>query len=175
MREVVPPDAVYVDETITHRGAIMRHLRPQAPQTYFRVHGGLGQGLGVALGVKLANKKRPVVSIIGDGSFMYNPITQSLALAKHENLPILIVVFDNNGYVAMQKEHEGFYPNGVAAKNDLFFGRPITGLDYAELVKPFGGYGRRVTTPAELAPALEEALAAVKGGKTAILNVALDA
>jgi thiamine pyrophosphate-dependent acetolactate synthase large subunit-like protein len=42
-------------------------------------------------------------------------------------------------------------------------------------VKPFGGYGRRVEKPAELAPAIKEGMAAVKDGKTAILNVSLDA
>lgn len=175
MGEVLPDDAIYVDETITHRGALLNHLDYRGPRSYHRCGGGgLGQGLGVALGVKLAAPDRPVVSVIGDGSFMYNPVTQSLAFSKHENLPILIVIMNNNGYVAMQKEHAAFYPDGVAAANDIFLGRQITDLDYAELVKPFGGFGKRVETLGDLQGALEEGQAAVNDGRTAILNVIVD-
>ena len=101
----------------------------------------------MALGLKLAAKDRTVVATIGDGSFMYNPITQSLALSAHEELPILIVVVNNTGYTAMAREHRAFYPDGVAAEHDLFYGRMITDLDYAELVRPFGGFGQRVEDP----------------------------
>ena len=68
--EALPEDAIYVDETITHRGALLRHLGNRRPQSYFRPGGGLGQGLGVSLGVKLAVRDRPVVAVIGDGSFL---------------------------------------------------------------------------------------------------------
>ena len=74
--------------------------------------------LGLALGAKLAMKDRLVVSVIGDGSFMYNPVTQSLALSKHKDIPIMIVVFNNQGYSAMRKEHHSYYPDGVAAASN---------------------------------------------------------
>ena len=171
--EAMPDDAIYVDETITHRQRLMRHRPYKGPQSYYRVQGGLGQGLGVALGLKMAAAERTVVSVIGDGSFMYNPITQSLALSKHEDLPIMIVVVNNNGYAAMAREHHNFYPKGVAAEHGLFYGRMITDLDYSELVRPFDGYGELVENPAALPAAFEAALAAVNDGKTAILNVAV--
>lgn len=174
LSETLPSDAIYVDETITHRGMVLKYAQNGSSQSYFRVHGGLGQGLGVALGVKLANKDRPVVSVIGDGSFMYNPVMQSLALAKDAEIPIMIVVFNNNGYEAMKREHQAYYPDGVAAAKDIFHGKPVTGFDYAEAVKPFGAFGRRVDKPAELGPALKEGMKAVKDGKTALLNVIID-
>ena len=169
--DALPDDAIYADETITHRHRLMNHRPYKGPQSYFRVAGGLGQGLGISLGLKMAAPERTVVSVIGDGSFMYNPIIQSLALAKHEDLPTLIVVVNNSGYSAMASEHERFYPGGVAAKNDLFYGKMITDLDYAELIRPFDGYGERVENPKALPAAIEAGLAAVKDGKTAILNV----
>ena len=169
--EAMPDDAIYADETITHRQRMLNHRPYKGSQSYFRVAGGLGQGLGVALGLKLAARDRPVVAVIGDGSFMYNPITQSLALSAHEDLPILVVVVNNTGYSAMAKEHRAFYPDGVAAEHDLFYGRMITDLDYAELVRPFDGFGQRVDDPAALPAALEAGLAATREGKTAILNV----
>ncbi len=169
-----PENVLYVDETITHRGAVLSHLRYGAPQSYFHIYGGLGQGLGVALGAKLAAPDRTVITVMGDGTFMYNPVVQSLALAKHENLPTLIVVFNNGGYAAMKYNQRDYYPDGVAAANGLWYGQPVTDLDYAELVQPFGGFGRRVEAMADLPGAVDEALAAVAGGQTAILNVILD-
>jgi len=173
--EVLPDDAIYIDETITHRPIIVRHLGFRGAQSFYTAAtGGLGQGLGLALGAKLAMKDRLVVSVIGDGSFMYNPVTQSLALSKHRDLPILIVVFNNEGYSAMRKEHHAYYPDGVAAEHNASVGHTITDVDYAELGAPFGFYGRRVEALADLPGAIKEAQAAVEGGRTAILNVVLD-
>jgi acetolactate synthase-1/2/3 large subunit len=172
--EALPDNSFFVDETITHRGHLLRHLGNRDFQTYFRPQGGLGQGIGIALGAKLASPDRPVVLVVGDGSFMYNPVLQALALSHHKELPILIVVSNNNGYLAMKKEHQAFYPGGISTEHDLFPGHTVTGLDYAELPKLFGGYGRRVEDPAELSGALAEAMAAVEGGRTALLNVMVD-
>ena len=175
MSSTLPDDAIYIDETITHRRGIMEHAGFKGPLSFFSVaSGGLGQGLGLALGAKLAMKERPIVSVIGDGSFMYNPVTQALALSKHKDIPIMIVVFNNAGYSAMRKEHHAYYPDGVAAADNASVGHTITDLDYADLAKPFDFYGRRVDTLAELPEALKEGLAATKEGRTAILNVILD-
>ena len=172
--ETLPDNTFYVDETTTHRRAIQGHLRWQGPQSYFRTPSGLGQGLGIALGIKLANPDRPVVSIIGDGAFLYNPITQSLGISKEANLPIMIVIFNNRGYNAMRNNQRSYYPEGIGAQNDLFYGHPIDGPDYAELVDPFGGFGRMVEDPAGLPAALRDGLAAVEDGRTAIINVVLN-
>ena len=175
LSRVLPDDAVYIEETITHRKTLVEHLGYRGPLSFFSLaSGGLGQGLGLALGAKLALKERPVVSVIGDGSFMYNPVAQSLALSRHEELPVMIVIFNNGGYSAMRKEHHAFYPDGVAAAANSSHGHRITEFDYAELARPFGFHGRRVEKTAELAPALEEGLAAVEEGRTSILNVVLD-
>jgi acetolactate synthase-1/2/3 large subunit len=171
--QALPDDAFLVDETITLRLPLLRHMQDRGPLSYFRPAGGLGQGLGIGLGVKLAAPERPVVVVLGDGTFMYNPVIQSLALSKHRNLPIMIVIANNNGYAAMKNEHRAFYPDGVSASNDLFYGEPITDLDYADIANLFDGFGRRVDDPAELPGVLKEGLAALEGGKTAILNVSV--
>jgi thiamine pyrophosphate-dependent acetolactate synthase large subunit-like protein len=171
--EVLPDDAIFVDETITHTGLLKRHLRWNDPQKYFRAPSGLGQGLGVSLGIKLAAPERPVVAIIGDGSFLYNPVIQSLCLSRDAKLPILILVMNNGKYQAMESDHRTYYPDGFAARNDLFYGAPLNGPEYSELGAPFGFHGRRVDDPAELADALRESMEAVQGGTTSILNVVL--
>ena len=172
---LLPDEAVFVDETITHRPIIIRHLDYRGPRSFYTAAtGGLGQGLGLALGTKLARPDCFVVSVIGDGSFMYNPVVQSLTLSKHEELPILIVIFNNMGYSAMRKEHHSYYPNGLAANNSTSVGHTITDMDYAELARAFGFYGRKVDRLIELENAIKEGQRAVCSGQTAILNVVLD-
>jgi acetolactate synthase-1/2/3 large subunit len=173
INEGMPDNTVYVEETITHRSAILRHLRWSQPQSYFHPTGGLGQGLGLALGVKLAMPQRPVVALMGDGSFLYNPIVQALGASVENHLPILIIVFNNGSYAAMKGSHLQFYPQGAAATTGVFHGVDIPGPNYAQLVEPFGGYGERVEDPARLKAALGSALEAVNGGRVALLDVVL--
>jgi acetolactate synthase-1/2/3 large subunit len=171
LREVMPAVAVYVEETITHAGMLQQHLpRSRGASS---AGGGLGQGLGTALGVKLGAPKRPVAALIGDGSFLYNPVVQALGAAKGNDLPILIVVCNNGQYRAMQTDHLQHYPDGVAHEADIWHGVAIDGPDYAELGKPFGFHGQNVERPAELPGAIRTAMRAVNDGKTAILNVVL--
>ena len=171
--DTLPGNTVFVDETILHRAQILRRIGWDSPLSYLRPAGGLGQGLGIALGAKLAAPERPVAALIGDGSLLYNPITQSLGVARESGLPILIVVFNNASYAAMKSLHLSFYPEGTAAQSGIFHGVDIPGPDYAELARPFGGHGERVEDPGRLRGALEEAQAAVAAGRVAVVDVAL--
>ena len=173
LNEVMPDDTIFVDETILHRSQILRRINWDRPQSYLRPAGGLGQGLGIALGAKLASPERPVAALMGDGSFLYNPITQALGVARESSLPILIVVFNNASYAAMKSLHLSFYPEGTAAKSGVFHGVDIPGPNYAELVEPFGGHGERVENPQRLKGAIADALAAVNEGRVALLDVVL--
>ncbi|MCH8298125.1 MAG: thiamine pyrophosphate-binding protein, partial [Chloroflexi bacterium] len=173
LNEAMPSDTIYIDETIVHRGQILRRINWDNPQSYLRPTGGLGQGLGTALGVKLASPDRPVVALMGDGSLLYNPITQALGVARESSLPIMIVVFNNASYAAMKNLHLSFYPDGDAAKSGIFHGVHIPGPDYQELVTPFGGHGERVEDPKRLRGAIKDGLAAVAEGRVAILDVVL--
>lgn len=175
LREVMPPDTAYVDETIIHAAGLREHLDWQDPLTFFRAPSGLGQGLGYALGVKLAAPKRPVVVTIGDGTFMYNPSVPAVAFADEHKLPLLIVVANNAKYAAMQHFHDSFYPQGISPGNQDYYGVYIKGPKYEETAKLVDGYGMQVAKPADLKPALQEALKSIQAGKTAILNVMIPA
>ena len=174
LAEVLPKNATYVDETTTHRGRNQRHVRYQGPQSYFRAPSGLGQGLGVALGIKLASPDRLVIPLIGDGAFLYNPVTQCLGFSKRENLPLLVVVYNNNGYRGMRNNQLSYYPEGAGARHQIFYGETIGGPAYEQLATPFDGVGIRVEDPARLKSALAEGYAAVQAGKTAIVNVVME-
>jgi acetolactate synthase I/II/III large subunit len=169
--DVMPADTIYVDETITHSPMLRQHLPQTTPQSFFRGSGGLGQGIGTALGIKLAARERPVALIIGDGSFLYNPIIQALGASKRHDLPIIIVVLNNKKYEAMRMGHVHHYPEGASASKDLHYGVTIDGPDYENLGSHFGFDGQRVEDRDRLSAALQGALAATQAGKTAILNV----
>jgi acetolactate synthase I/II/III large subunit len=167
---VMPADTIYVDETITHSTMLRQHLPMTMPQSFFRGSGGLGQGIGTALGIKLAARARPVVLLVGDGSFLYNPIIQALGASKRHELPIVIVIFNNKKYAAMRQGHVHHYPDGASVSENLHYGVTIDGPEYEQLGSHFGFHGRRVEKAAELNDAVKGALAAVKDGRTAILN-----
>lgn len=169
--EVMPADTIFVDETILHGPVLRQHLPFTTPQSFFRGFGGLGQGIGTALGVKLAAPERPVALLIGDGGFLYNPVIQALGASKQHNLPILIVVFNNKGYMAMQKGHVHHYPDGAAENANMHLGSKLNAPDFAELGSHFGLHGERVEQADKLKGALQTALKIVQGGTTAILNV----
>ena len=169
--ETMPANTIYVDETITHSPLIRQHLPQTTPQSFFRGSGGLGQGIGTALGIKLAAPERPVALLIGDGSFLYNPIVQALGASKRHDLPIMIIILNNKKYEAMRKGHIHHYPDGVSANKDMHFGVTIDGPEYEKLGSHFGFHGERVEYRAELDLALQSALTATQEGRTAILNV----
>jgi acetolactate synthase-1/2/3 large subunit len=171
--EVLPADTIFVDETILHGTAVRQHLPFTKPQSFFRGFGGLGQGIGTALGVKLAARERPVVLLVGDGGFLYNPVIQALGASKQHELPILIVVFNNKGYMAMHKGHVHHYPDGAAEHENIHYGSHLDGPDYDALGTHFGLHGERVDQLAKLKGALEGAMKKVQNGTTAILNVVL--
>jgi acetolactate synthase I/II/III large subunit len=171
--EVMPADTIYVDETITHQPVVRQHLPFTTPQSFFRGFGGLGQGIGTALGVKLAARDRPVALVVGDGGFLYNPVIQALGASKQHDLPILIVIFNNKKYFAMEKGHVHHYPDGVAEGAKMHLGSRLDGPDYATLGAQFGFHGERVEQPEKLKAAVQTALKKVQDGTTAILNVVL--
>ncbi|MFJ4632453.1 thiamine pyrophosphate-dependent enzyme [Streptomyces sp. NPDC088847] len=165
-------NGIVVDETITHSRVVKRHVQTADPDSYFYVQGGLGQGIAVALGVKLATRERPVVLTIGDGAFTYNPVIQSYDASKAYELPLLIVVFNNRVYKSMNLNHRRFYPEGAAADTGEWLGTDLHRLPrLAAFAEPFGMHTETVDAPEALAPALERALKAVAEGTTAVVDV----
>jgi acetolactate synthase-1/2/3 large subunit len=173
--EVVPADAVVVNELIVHRAVLDRHLERSRARSYMRSFGGLGQGLPNALGMKLAMPDQLVVAVVGDGSFNYNPVVACFGLCQERRMPILTVIFNNHGYASMQGGLAHHYPDGYGAKGG---GRELaTSImprpDYAKLVEAFGGWGQAVDHPAEIVPALQQGIKAVQEGMPALVDVSL--
>ena len=175
LSQVIPPDAIVVEETITHRLSIHRYLDMLKPGSFFAgCIGGLGTGTGTALGVKAANPKRPVLCLIGDGAFNYDPGLAALGVCQEHNLPIMIVLYNNYGYHSQKSGVPRFFPDGFAVKNQDFIGISINpSPDYAMIARAFEGYGEKVEEPGEVRAALQRGLKALAGGQMALIDVRL--
>ncbi len=136
------------------------------------ISGGLGWGVPAALGAKLAASDRLVVATVGDGSYMFaNPVAchQTAAALK---LPILTIVLNNEVWNAVRKSTRAVYPKGHAAAANAM---PLSSLSpspaYEKVIEASDGLGIAVTEPAALPAALSRAIAAVRGGQQALVNV----
>jgi acetolactate synthase I/II/III large subunit len=134
--------------------------------------GGLGFGLGAALGAKLAAPEREVISVVGDGSYMFgNPLPFHF-VGRAENLPTLTIIANNQVWHAVRQSTLDVFPGGHAAKANIM---PLTELkptpDYEKVITTCGGVGEKVEQPEQLLPALKRAFEAVRSGTPALVNV----
>jgi acetolactate synthase-1/2/3 large subunit len=175
LAQTMPSDALVVEETITHRLSIHRYLDMLKPGTFFAGSiGGLGTGTGTALGVKAAFPQRPVLCLIGDGAFNYDPGLAALGVCQEHNLPIMIVLYNNFGYHSQKSGVPRFFPDGFAVKNRDFIGISINpSPDYAMVTRAFDGYGEKVEEPGEVRAALQRGLKAIAAGQMALIDIRL--
>jgi len=146
------------------------------PYHYIGAQGGAGIGYQApaAVGAALANKKhgRLSVSIQCDGDLNYAPGV--LWTAAHHQVPLLTVMHNNRAY-----HEERMYLALLGAKYDRDLGRSDIGtalngpnIDYASIAKGYGLYAEGpITDPNDLGPALKRAIARVKSGQPALLDV----
>jgi acetolactate synthase-1/2/3 large subunit len=175
LNAILPEGAIVVDETITHRQDVLRQLERLAPGGFLSAsYGGLGMGIGTGLGAKVARPDRTVVVTIGDGAFFYNPVIASFGAAQELKLPLLVVLFNNAGYLSQKLDVVREYPDGWAVRSKQFAGLSIAPRpDYPALARAFGGYGETVERPSEVRPALARGLDAVAKGNLALIEMVL--
>lgn len=172
--EVIGQDAIIVEEAVTNRGAVVTNIRRTVPGTMFNNQGAsLGWGLGAALGAKLAKPEKTVVSLVGDGTFIFGSPIATFQAARAYDAPFLCVVFNNGRYNApragIQAADGG---QSYSEKTGNWVGSAIEpSPDYAAVCRACGGYGKVVEDPAEVKSALLEALVEVRNGKAAVLDV----
>ena len=174
LRPLLPENSLILNEAIVHTPLIERHLARVGQ--YSKVgYGALGTGLGQAAGIKLANPDKLVVLFVGDGGFNFNPVPAALGLCQQYKLPILVVVLNNSGYMAMKRDHKLHYPEGWAACHNEYLGVNITpSPDYSKLAEAFGGYGEHLEDPEKIGPAVKRALKQIESGKVVLLDVIID-
>ncbi|MES0325764.1 MAG: thiamine pyrophosphate-binding protein [Candidatus Bathyarchaeia archaeon] len=180
INEVIDKETAIVNETITHGRLIHSYIESNRvePGTRFEAtgpvaHTGLGQGMGVALGVKLASPEKTVIALEGDGAFNYNPVLAAFGAAQEYQLPFLTVLYNNSCYAAM-KGHARYYPDGHSVTQDDYLGVGCGPTpQYAKLVEAFDGYSETVEDPSEVKSSLLKAIKATREGQVSLLDVRL--
>ncbi|HZQ72481.1 MAG TPA: thiamine pyrophosphate-binding protein [Burkholderiales bacterium] len=164
MREALPRDGVMVVDAGNagkHMRVFMDTCQPHTFQ-YISDWGSVGAGLPIAMGIKLARPRQPVMATVGDMGMMCN--FGEIETAVRERIPVVCVVYNDRGL-----------GNERAFQNELYGGRTF-GVDYgdvdfAALARVLGAHGERVEEPKALLPALRRAL---ESGLPAVVDVVID-
>jgi benzoylformate decarboxylase len=152
--ESIPPDAVVVEEALTSANTLPGVLPLRDRHSFYGLaSGGLGFGVPGAAGVSLALPGRPVVAVIGDGAALYG--IQALWTVAHHKLPVTYVIANNRSYRILKERLVSFRGSNKFVGMDL----RDPEIDYTGLARAMGLAARRVTDPADIAPALREAVA----------------
>ena len=166
--EVITDDTIIVNQTITPSASVAHQIRRTKPGTLLSCSGGsIGWALGAGLGVKLASPDRTVVSLMGDGAFIYGCPVATLWSANFYHAPFLSIIFNNQAYGAIK----GLFKEIYTVDN---MGADITAPpDYALVAQACNAYGRMVEDPSDVLPALRDAMDHVHNGSSAVLDVKL--
>ena len=150
LRAALPEDGIFVDE-MTQVGYVAQSAFPvHAPRTYVSsgYQGTLGAGFPTALGVQVACPDRAVLSINGDGGFMFN--VQELSTAVQQGLAVVAVVFEDGAYGNVKRMQEDLHGGRVIASE-------LRNPDFVRLAESFGAFGVRVDRPDALRDAVARA------------------
>ncbi|OIQ31881.1 MAG: acetolactate synthase [Alphaproteobacteria bacterium MedPE-SWcel] len=164
--------------TVFHElGCPLMPLDLDQPGSYFQEphSGGLGWGLPAAIGAQMADTDRLVFATMGDGSYMFaNPTACHLVAEAHE-VPVIVLVLNNEEWGAVRHSVEGLYPEGAArAANEV----PLTSLrpspDFTMTAAASRAWTETVTDGADLPGALDRAIAvATAERRQVVLNIAI--
>jgi acetolactate synthase-1/2/3 large subunit len=169
-------DSLVLTEAITNYQIVAEHLRPARPGSYLGSGGGsLGWAGGGAVGAKLASPaERTVVSLVGDGSYLFGVPASAQWVARRYHAPSLTVIYDNRGWAAPRFSTLRVHPSGAAAAADGFQTSFDPEADLPGIAAAAGGaYAATVADPDELPQVLKDALAVVRGGRSAVLSAQL--
>ena len=153
LRDGLPEDGICVEE-ITQVSYVSRTAMPvYQPRTYLTANyqGTLGWGFPTALGAKVAAPDRPVLSVTGDGGFLFG--ATELATAVKHQINTVTVVFNDDAFGNVKRMQKESYGGRVIASE-------LHNPDFVAFARSFGALGLRAHTPAELRTALDEGFAA---------------
>ena len=167
--EILPKDAVVIDESVSSSGGLRQLVRSDDPQSFFGLRGGgIGWGLPASIGVKIALPDRPVIALSGDGTAMYT--FQALWTAARYKVGVVFVIFNNTSYRILKQRV--FAQRGYAAQLDTYVGMELNepAVDFVGLARSLGVPAERATTVHDATDLIQKGLA---GNSPMLINVAI--
>jgi benzoylformate decarboxylase len=172
IRNGAPADAIVVDETITANLDLFKAFAFKGPHDYFSGRGGgIGQGVAGALGVALAEPRRPILCLSGDGSSMYS--IQALWTAAHHDLAIVFVILANREYRVLKHNIDAYRQRFAVKSNKPYMHMDLSGpvLGFVDMAKGMGVAGTYVTKAEDIQGAIA---AAFRSGKPHLVEVEIE-
>ncbi|KAK4150196.1 thiamine pyrophosphate enzyme, N-terminal TPP binding domain-containing protein [Chaetomidium leptoderma] len=187
LKDMCPKDTIWAVEAVTNTLFVHDSIQPTQPGQWINCGGGgLGWSGGGALGIKLASdheaqlkgekKGKFVVQIVGDGTFLFSVPGSVYWISKRYNIPVLTIVLNNKGWNAPRKSLLLVHPDGLGSKatnEEINISFDPVLPDYAGIAKAAAGgdlFTARVDKAADLDKVLKEAIEAVQGGQTAVVD-----
>ncbi|HEY3075421.1 MAG TPA: thiamine pyrophosphate-binding protein [Burkholderiales bacterium] len=163
LSEHLPEDTIVAGGAGNFAGWLHRHFRYKGFRTQLgSTNGSMGYGYPAAVAAKLAEPKRTVFALCGDGDFLMTG--QEIATAVQHGANFVAVVVNNGLYGTIRMHQEREYPGRV-------YGTELQNPDFAAYARAFGGHGETVERTEDFAPAFERASQA---GKPALIELRID-
>jgi benzoylformate decarboxylase len=172
INELIDEDAIIVEEVGTEDWVLRSFPFAEGKKT--KIGRTLGRslcwGVGASIGVKLAQPDRQVVSLQGDGGFLFGQTDALWAMSRYD-VPVITVVCNNRSY---DEPRNNIFMKGGRSRQEgkdmiCYLGSPD--VEFTHLASAYGIRGERVATPAQLKPAIERAVAETRGGRPYLLDV----
>ncbi|RIK46439.1 MAG: acetolactate synthase [Chloroflexi bacterium] len=150
LRAGLERDAILCNDMTMMAYEGVRYFPVYAPRSYTfpRGFGTLGSAMPTALGAKVAQPHRQVVSVAGDGGFQFT--LEELGAAVHHRIPVTMVIFNDATHSAVKVVQRRDYERRYVSVD-------LVNPDYVKIAEAYGMPGRRIGSPAELTSALIEA------------------
>lgn len=172
LKAASPGNVIVVDETITANLDLFKTFTFSGAGDYYSGRGGgIGQGVAGALGVAVAEPKRPILCLSGDGSSMYS--IQALWTAAHHDLPIVFVILANREYRVLKHNIDAYRARFDVKSNKPYMHMDLSGpvLGFVDLAKGMGVAGTHVTKAEDIQRAVA---AAFKSGKPHLIEIEIE-
>ncbi|MCM3568455.1 thiamine pyrophosphate-dependent enzyme [Neobacillus mesonae] len=160
LQQYLPANAILVNDAGNFAGWVQTFFKFNSPKSYIgAASGAMGYAMPAAVGAKLAQPERTVVSLSGDGGIMMT--IQELETAVRYKVPIISLIFNNNMHGSIRMFQEIAYPYRE-------IGTSLGNPDFVELGSSFGVYSQRVSSDTEFEQAFINAL---ESNKTSLIEI----
>jgi len=173
LESMLPDDAIVLADVGIHHNWLIQQLRVPPHGRLLQAWGFAAMGFAVAgsLGAQFAAPDRPVVAVCGDGGLLMT--ANAVATAVEYDLPVVWVVWNNNGYGSIRGQQATFFGNDreIATRFRRGGDGELVSADFAALGRAMGATGYSAETPAQFRDALA---AALHGHRPAVIDVRVD-